>query len=96
MNCKYNVSQEGILEKLRTTLEKIDPDVWYGDWIKALMVIFYETSGSDEGLALANDWSSRGAKYRGVREIDYYWSRFSLAHKKPVRMGTLMWIAKGQ
>lgn len=95
MKYKHNASPEGVLEKLRTILEEIDPDVCYGEWIKALMVIFYETNGSDEGLALANEWSSQGTKYQGLRNIEYRWNHFDLDYKTPVRMGTLIRMTKG-
>lgn len=94
MNYKYNISQEGVLEKLRAVLIDIDPDVGYNAWIKALMVIFYETKGGDDGLELANAWSSHGTKYKGFKDVEYRWNRFDLSYKNPVRMGTLIRMAK--
>jgi hypothetical protein len=94
MKNKHNALQEGMLAKLSTILVEIDPDVGYSEWIKALMVIFYETSGSDEGLALANEWSSQGSKYRGFRDIEYRWNHFDITYKNPVRLGTLIQLAK--
>jgi len=95
MNNRYIAPQEGVLDQLRTTLMKIDPDISYGDWIKALMVVFYETKGSDAGLALVDQWSSHGKKYRGFRDIEYRWNRFNIAYEKPVRLATLIRMAKG-
>lgn len=95
MNYHAHTSEEGTLSQLRDQLDQIDPDINYCDWIKALMVIFYETKGSDAGLALADEWSSRGRKYRNFREIEYRWNHFDISYKKPVRMGTLIRMAKG-
>lgn len=94
MHDKRNFSQEFKLEQLRSLLHGIDPDLGYFEWIKVLMVIFYETSGSDEGLALADEWSSHGKKYRGLRDVKYRWDHFDISYKKPVRMPTLIRMAK--
>jgi len=96
MNNRFNASQECVLALLRTSLKEIDPDISYGEWIKAVMVVFYETNGSDQGLALADEWSSGGHKYRGLQDVEYRWNHFNLAYKKPVRMGTLIRMAKGK
>ena len=90
-----NASEEGTLSQLRYQLDQIDPDTDYGNWIKALMVIFHETNGSDAGLALADEWSSRGRKYRNFRDIEYRWNHFDISYPNPVRMGTLVRMAKG-
>jgi hypothetical protein len=94
MTFHANSSEEGTLSKLRSHLDHIDPDIDYGNWLKALMVIFHETKGSDAGLALADEWSSRGRKYRNFQDIEYRWNRFKISHKNPVRMGTLIRMAR--
>ena len=94
MNKRFNASQEQVLDELRRNLQKIDPDCNYLDWIKALMVVFYETKGSDDGLALADEWSSGGQKYRGFQDVEYRWNHFNLSYEKPVRMGTLIHMAR--
>lgn len=75
-------------------LTQIDPDVHYGDWIRVLMVIFYESGGSEEGFDIANEWSSQGYKYKGEREIRYKWSSFDLNHKHPITLATLVNMVK--
>lgn len=82
------------IAKLAVVLNQIDPDVHYEDWMRALMVIFYETGGSEEGFALADEWSSGGSKYRGTKDVRSTWRGFKPDYPNPVRMGTLIRMAK--
>lgn len=75
-------------------LDQLDPDLPYGDWLRVLMAIFYETGGSEEGFELADAWSSRGVKYRGSREIRSKWNSFRPDVAKPIGIGTLIWMAR--
>lgn len=58
------------------------------------MGIFYETKGSEEGMALFDRWSCKGNKYKGIRDIETAWSSFRLDVPTPVTIGTLIKIAK--
>jgi len=91
---RKNRSTSGNIAKLPPLLDQIDPDVYYGDWLRVLMAIFYETGGSEAGFNLADAWSSKGQKYRNSREIRYKWDNFTLDLDKPVTIGTLIWMAK--
>lgn len=82
------------IAKLAVLLNQIDPDVGYDDWVRALMVIFYETRGSDEGFELADAWSSKGGKYGGTKDVRSKWRCFRHDHPNPVRIGTLIRMAK--
>lgn len=82
------------LTKLKVLLEAIDPDCEYGDWSRALMAVYHETAGSDEGLALVDDWSRKGKKYNGRKELELKWASFKGSTSKPVTIGTLMFMAK--
>ena len=86
-------SPESVLSRLRTLLVRIDPDVGYDQWMRVLMVIFYETCNSAEGFELADDWSSMGYKYRGTNDVRSTWRCFKLNHPNPVRIGTLIRMA---
>lgn len=88
-------SRHNNLDHVRTLLEKLDPDMWYGDWLRVLMAIFYESEGSEEGFDIANDWSSQGWKYKGEKEIRYKWDSFDLSHPHPITIGTLIRMANG-
>lgn len=82
------------LSMLRSVIGKIDPDKEYPDWVKVLMGVFHETQGSEEGLALAIDWSSKGNKYKGPDEVRAKWKTFRLDVLNPVTIGTLLHMAK--
>jgi len=75
-------------------LKCFHPDCGYEDWLRTLMIIFFETKGSDEGLEIAICWSSKGNKYKGVIDIENKWKSFSLDKEKPLTIGTLIKIAK--
>ena len=79
---------------LAALLNHIDPDVGFDDWMRVLMVIFYETSGSEDGFELADTWSSEGCKYKGTKDVRRMWRCFKPDHPKPVRIGTLIRMAK--
>lgn len=81
---------EQIIARLIPLLDHIDPDVSYDQWMRVLMVIFYETGDSAEGFELADDWSSMGQKYRGTADVRRTWQYFNPKHPNPVRMGSLV------
>lgn len=80
--------------KLKKLLKSIDSDVGYHDWLKILLAIFNETGGSDEGLELADTWSSAGNKYRGPAEITSKWKSFDPNRESRITMATLYKMAK--
>lgn len=75
--------------RMRAMLEHIDPEEGYSDWISVLMAIHHETDGSDEGLALADEWSSKGGSYEGFASIEKKWASFDAGSNTPVTMATL-------
>ena len=48
---------------VKALIAPLDPDEGYSEWINVLMAIHYETEGSDDGLDIADEWSSMGGKY---------------------------------
>ena len=38
-------------------------------WVKAGMAIHYELDGSDDGLTIYDEWSSKGANYAGISDV---------------------------
>ena len=85
---------ESHLAKLEALLAHISPDGGYEDWLHVLMAIFHETQGSEDGLALADRWSSQGNGYSGQKDIDIKWRSFRLDEANPVTLGTLIKLAK--
>ncbi|MCC5870467.1 MAG: PriCT-2 domain-containing protein [Gammaproteobacteria bacterium] len=76
------------LLSVKRLLEVIpDPDIGYSDWITVLMVVHTESGGSDDGLALAVEWSARGEKFKGRAEIEAKWRSFD--NSTPRRVGLL-------
>lgn len=55
-------------------LSYISPDLNYHDWLAVLMAVHAATGGA--GLDLADNWSARGSKYKGRREIEAKWRSF--------------------
>jgi|GEM_PF-5714257 len=72
----YYPPSETSFDEIRELLYWIDPDCGYEDWVKALMALHAATGGSGAGLALANDWSARGKKYQGAKDIEIKWRSF--------------------
>lgn len=80
--------------RLPQLLDAIDPDCERPNWIRALMAVFHTTGGSDDGLAMVDAWSSKGKKYRGIRDIETQWRSFRSDVSNPVTIGTLIKMAR--
>ncbi len=94
MHKPTHLTLEAKITKIVELLDRINPDIAYSDWVRVLMAIFHETHGSEEGFELADAWSSRGQKYGGCREIRSKWNSFRIDQKKPITIGTLIWMAR--
>ena len=77
------------LRKVRALLKHIDPDVGYQDWFNCGAAIFYESSGSDEGLDVFDEWSSKGKKYKNRNEIEIKWRSFRSDIPHPITIATI-------
>lgn len=89
------------LERLRSALAAVPIEAADMDggrisiWLPIGMAIHDETGGSDEGLALWDEWSKPGAKYN-ARDLRRDWKSFGKRSSgKRVTLGTLCDIAKG-
>jgi putative DNA primase/helicase len=74
---------------IRALIAPLDPDAGYDEWCKVLMAIHHATSGSVEGLAIADEWSSAGGKYEGQHKIAEKWQSFSSSLGSSITMGTV-------
>jgi hypothetical protein len=83
-----------IIGRLKFLLDKINPDCGYEDWRNALMAVFHETRGSDDGLELVDAWSSGGGSYKGTKEVTSKWRSFKLDVPNPITIGTLKRMAR--
>lgn len=75
-------------------LEHLDPDEGYEDWLHVLMAIYHATDGSDEGLDLADQWSSGGQKYQGRAELEAKWRSFSSGAPHPITIASLIALVR--
>ncbi len=82
------------VSKIILLLEWVDPDLPYPEWRNALMAVFNTTTGSHEGLEIVDAWSSKGGKYKDYRDIQRMWRSFRLDHPCPVKIGTLIKMAR--
>ena len=82
-------SDPHILARLRALVESIDPDCGYQDWVNVLMAVFHESKGSEEGFEIANSWSSKGKKYKGIEDLRRKWNSFRLDVNNPITIATL-------
>lgn len=85
----HSEQQSQELAKLMMLLEHIDPDCGYSEWLQVLMAIHHETGGSEEGLELADAWSSKGKKYKGSSDIRAKYRSFQLDTNNPITIATL-------
>jgi hypothetical protein len=76
--------------RISAMLAHVDPGSGYDNWLHGLMAIYHETGGSEDGLALANAWSSKGHKYNGEEEIRTKWDSFGSHTGTPVTIGTVI------
>lgn len=75
--------------RLRELLAHHDPDAGYDDWIAVGMALHHETRGAPVGLALWNEWSSTGQKYRGLGDLETHWRSFRVDRDNPRTLATL-------
>lgn len=78
-----------IVPRLRESLKAWPADSIYDDWIKVGMAIHYETGGADDGLALWNEWSAKGQKYKGMGDLDVHWRSFRADAQNPITLASL-------
>lgn len=79
---------------IQALIAPLDPDIGYDEWRNVLMAIHHETGGSEEGLAIADEWSSAGAKYEGYKKIAEKWNSFSVRSDSTITMGTVRYMLK--
>ncbi len=83
------------LGTLRDALGSLDPDLPHDEWARVLMGLHHDTEGSAEGLELAIEWSSRGKKFTGRREVESKWASFGRrTERRAVTGGTILGMAR--
>lgn len=61
---------------LKDLLARRDSSCGYDAWLRVGMALNHETGGSDEGLALWDEWSSPSDKYPGLEALRSHWVSF--------------------
>lgn len=78
-------------DSLRSMLSSIPDYEEYQTWLEVGMALHHTTSGN--GVALWHEWSKQSSKYE-PEELDKRWHGFGKAAGNPVRIGTLIKMAK--
>ena len=77
------------LDNLAVCLGYIDPDCGYDKWLNVGMGLYHETSGSDEGFDLFDEWSRKGKKYPSREKLEAKWKSFRSDVANPVTRATI-------
>jgi len=78
-------------EDIESALTYIDPDSSYDDWIAIGMALH----SGHYPQAMWNNWSAKGSKYKGQKDIDFHWRSFR-SNPSGITMGTLIALALTQ
>ncbi|TXL63555.1 VapE domain-containing protein [Zeimonas arvi] len=79
---------------IQSALAAIDPNTLdYDGWLRMLMAVSHGTGGSDAGLAIFHEWSSRAGVYDEA-ETDKQWAWCDPARPGGVTVDTLFAVAK--
>jgi rRNA processing protein Gar1 len=62
------------LERCRAAIAELDADLGFEHWLRVGMALHHELG--PEGFQLWDEWSSRGAKYRGSDNLMTHWRTF--------------------
>ena len=70
------------VDKLRALLVKYSPDAPYPEWLKIGMALHHAGNGSPTSLAVWNEFSAKGKKYKGISDLRAHWVSFGPAPGK--------------
>lgn len=74
---------------IQALLSHLDPDIEHTLWLQVLMAVFHGTSGSADGLEIANAWSAKGEKYAGFADVKAKWASFKSGRARPITLATV-------
>jgi len=78
------------LDKAAEALKRIHPDASYDDWIAVGMAL--HSTGDPQAFQIWDEWSARGSKYKGTKEIKTRWQSFK---SEGITLGTIFHLAGG-
>jgi hypothetical protein len=76
------------MDEMRHLLTQQNPDMSRDEWVRMGMIIHHESDGSDEGLALWDEWSRQSTKYVSFGDLQVCWRSFHDT-PNPVTIGAL-------
>lgn len=81
--------------EIRDALAQLDCED-YDQWLRVGMALHHERAGGADGLALWDGWSSVGATYKGLDDLEYRWAGFAVAQpgRARVTMRTVLSAAR--
>lgn len=91
-NCEYDPTdpldqpehiEDLTIERCKKILASIDPDCSRDEWRNLGMAMHFQFEGSPEALALWDEWSAKGAKYKSG-EPEKQWESFGQYSGKPL------------
>jgi hypothetical protein len=87
----------GITPTIRSALDAIlnsgDDELDYDGWRTVLFAINFETGGSDEGLALAHEFSARSSKY-DADKVERDWNYAGRSDAAPITGRSILHLAR--
>lgn len=89
ISCDGGEARRITLAGIQALISLIEPDIEHPEWVKVLMAIFHATSGSTDGLEIANAWSAKGEKYAGFSDVKAKWVSFKSGRARPITLATV-------
>lgn len=65
-------------DEATAVLGKYDPDLPFEKWTFVGMCLHFAFNGSEEGLAVWDEWSAKGKKYKGREDCAAHWKNFGV------------------
>jgi len=81
------------LDEISSIVAEFDPDMDYDGWLKVGMALHHEGAGEISYLAIWDNWSKLGSKYK-TNDCASKWHTFGKKSCHPVTLRSLLWMSK--
>ena len=83
-------------EQMRELLCHLDPNMSRNPWLRVMLGLHHEGSGSEEVFDAFDEWSSGGDTYPGTEALRYAWEnlRGEVPGREPVTLASVLKMAK--
>jgi hypothetical protein len=75
------------LERCRSAIAELDADLGFEHWLRVGMALHHELG--PDGFQVWDEWSARGAKYKGSDNLMTHWRTFGRGRGEPVTMRSI-------